>query len=294
MNTKNHNPDLDNQDDHESDTAFDDAFLAATGEAVKDNLESSDDTLTDDGKALGDNDDPEVTDHVDNAKPGDDPEPSETMEQMRARLEASEHALKSQIGREKASQRKALELQQENERLNSLISTKDSGEKDDGDSEEDGEDILAELGLKDVIDKKIKPLQDKLDKQEADDLAAADSLDAELQADQLVEKSQQDIQAFQSIKADHSDFEDVLKDPEYGKWFWAQPESVRNQAQSTDPVQVSGVISQYKNSKNSKSEKRSKNLNSLTAVGGRKASPEKRSEEGLDFDAAFNRAINKG
>ncbi len=220
-------------------------------------------------------------------------EPDQLAE-LQSQLDAANHTARSSQGRELSHKRQLEKMQEENQRLQAQLDKPDT--EADADTDEDDDDVKdlmndfpgMEKYINQQVDEKTKPLTEKLDQyQQLDDEA-----DAQESVDQENAKNAQDFSAVNKVREQHEDFDAILKDPAYGTWYWAQPASVQAQADSGDPMQMAGLISQYKNSRIKKSDKRTKDLESMAGVGGRRGGNKLQHKTESDpFDAAFENAF---
>ncbi len=219
---------------------------------------------------------------------------------LQTQLDAANHTARSSQGRELSHKRKLEEIEQENKALKEKIQTTGNVEaatENDQDGNSDDEDVAdlmndfpgMERFIKAQVDEKTQPLQDKLQKyQEAGDQQATQQL-----VDAENTKNAQAFAVVDTVRETHSDFDEVVKRESYGSWYYAQDASTRAMAESGDPAQMSGLISQFKNSQNKRSDKRNTQMQAMTGAGGRRGNSKLQGKAEVDvFDDAFEKAFN--
>ncbi|MEY8194724.1 MAG: hypothetical protein RPR28_07715 [Cycloclasticus sp.] len=276
-------------EDLAADKSFDDGFDAAFSEDAAPEQNTS--TVADESADAAH--ETTTREPQDDDKPAAEDEPDKLAD-LQSQLDAANHTARSSQGRELSNKRQLEKMQEENQRLQAQLDKTDTEDDDDTDEDDDDvQDLMNDFpGMEKYINQQVNdktaPLKEKLDQyQQADDEA-----DAQYAVEQENARNAQDFAVVDQVREQHADFDDILKDPEYGAWYWAQPASVQAQADSGDAMQMAGLINQFKKSRIKKSDKRAKGLEAMAGVGGRRGGNKLQSKPETDpFDAAFENAF---
>lgn len=280
--------------DTNGDDDFDKAFAGyAAGSPAADATPDTDVDLDDDGgegQALADEDD---TARQAAAASEEDPlaglpedarrrvkVAEERAAQADAARVAAEHAARSNAGRVSALQRKVDELQK-SPRTDKAGGAADGGTPGDGSDTDDtsfGEEFseVADF-VQRTVEKKVAPLQAKLDEQEAGEAA----------------RQEQAVltEAFGRLAKAHPDFDQIRNNPEYGDWLKKQAPGVRSLTASQDPEDAIVLCDLFKSAKGTK---RTPSRDDLLAAAEELPSQGGSRKTGIpnDFDAAFDHYAN--
>lgn len=223
-------------DDSLDDAEFDKAFNAAAAEHGVDsekpfvvNQEDDDEANEEDeGKAARQAADPVV----DTRKA--EPDSTQELAALKARLAAAEHRIRSDDGRVAALQRKL------DEELKATR-TKQAGGASPGSEIDTNDDSFGEEFsevadfVQRAVEKQVGPIKSAIEEQRAAEAGQREQLRI--------------ADAFQKIAEVHPDFDQIRSDPEYPKWLNTQAPMVVRMAGSEDPADAIALCGLYKASK---------------------------------------------
>ena len=168
-------------------------------------------------------------------------QPEEDAETLRRRLEAAEHAVKSERGRQAALQKKLLEYQRAEAQKPAAPAISEEEAREIAELKENYPELAA------FLEKRLGSVEKTVSQRLQ---ATVEPLQAALN-EQIEAREQAVIQeGLSAVSSKHSDWQQLIQSNEFGAWVHTQPPGFKQMLNSFDPSDINWVFDRYKEARN--------------------------------------------